>query len=138
MSNIQLQSLTPGRSTLVAVLGDAIDLLPLDQRLSHSYAITSHPGGSSASFSSSIIAPDVAGAYVFTITAAGDVLKVSAFVFALNVYTTLKPSTGTYSDAEKRSILTAIVNANALTPTQLTAWNAGTFPSLNLSQFGGR
>ena len=142
MSSIQIGNFNPpGRGILTALLGDAVDLQPLDGRFSYSYAVVAHPGGSSATFSGSRITPDVTGPYTFSVTSGNDVLTVPCFVFATSVASGMAPSAGAaYSDGEKRGILSSIANAGVPTAT-LVSWNSGTFPSGidgTLRAYGGR
>jgi hypothetical protein len=124
-------------NALACVLGDTIDLVPDDRRLTslYSYAVVSAPGGSSAIFSGSTFTPDVAGAYALSVTCGADTLTVPTFCFATSIYTGLSraPGQAAYSDAKKRQLLQAI--SDGVSPTVLAAWNAGTTPS-GLQNFG--
>ena len=145
MSAIQLPNFQPAnRRTMIAVLGDAVDLTPIEGRISHSFAVSSKPSGATATFSGAVITPDVAGAWVLTVSAGSDVLTVPCFVYSASAYASLGPK-GTpglisyypgYPDLQRRAIMLNL--ANALAPATLTAWNGGVFPpSVNLAQHGG-
>jgi hypothetical protein len=148
-STIQLPGWNPPAPN-IAVLGDVIDFTPSDRRFSYSYAVTSAPGGSSATFSGATFTPDVIGSYTFTVTAGAEVLTLSLFVFAASVYSALAtrrigtdiPKNVTQdllrSDNERRSILKGI--AGQYPTATLTSWNSGTWPAgldVRLQQFGG-
>lgn len=138
MSSIIIPAFPPA-----AKLGDVLDLQPADARFAYTYAVTSKPGGSVAAFSGSTVTPDVAGSYTFTVTAGTDVLSVTCWVYAVAIYNSLNvvsPSAGRApSDAQIRSILSAVAASGTLTAAQLAAWNTGTYPAspFNLARFGG-
>lgn len=138
MSKIQIPSIPDGFA--IAVLGDVVDLTPSDARFSYTYAATTKPGGSSATFSGATIQPDVAGAYTLTVTAGADVLTVRLYVYAVSIYNALKtrPNDPIQRDDQTiRNILRSI--GLALSPTDLANWNSGTWPAVagNLARFGG-
>jgi hypothetical protein len=128
--------------TQVAILGDVVDCTPADSRFAYTYGIVSAPGGSSATFSGPVITPDVAGQYVFSVTAGGDVLRLVLNVFATAVYSELATlnnpdQSRPRSDAQRRHILRGI--SPTLSVTALNAMNAaGHIPSgINLATYGG-
>jgi hypothetical protein len=139
MSNIKIGA--PGwdpTATQIAVLGDVLDLSPADARFSYAYAVVSAPGGSSAGFSGATFTPDVVGAYVLSVTAGADVLRLPLFVFGSSVYSGLASyptRVGTRPDVERRQIMQGV--ARSVATATLMAWNAGTVPSVNFAQFGG-
>lgn len=142
MSAIKIQGFNPDSSQplMAAVIGDTIDLQPLDSRFTYEYAVASSPGGSSASFSGSTITPDVAGAYTFTVASGSDILAVPFFVFASSVYSSIATDQLGHArpDPLRRQILKGV--GNAVGVAALVAWNGGTFPpgvDARFQQFGG-
>ncbi len=138
MSKIQIPSIQS--QPAIAILGDVVDLTPSDGRFSYSYAAPTKPGGSSAAFSGATITPDQSGTYGLTVTANADVRAITLYVFTTAVRDSLKTRTNdpiARDDQTIRSILRSL--AQVLSPTDVTAWNSGTWPAVagNLARFGG-
>jgi hypothetical protein len=139
VSNIQVASWPASQNIQVAILGDVVDLALVDARMSPTFAVVSAPGGSSATFSGSTFQPDVVGQFVFSITEGSDIARLKLNCFSSSIYSSLANLANgdprTRTDQERRGILRAIsVNLSVAT---LNSWNSGTWPSLNLAQYGG-
>jgi hypothetical protein len=127
MSVLEFQNWPNGR-VKSCLAGDVVSLTPLDPATTSllTYAVTTAPGGSTASFASGLISPDVDGYYLFTVTASPStalrsLYRFSAAVLASPQIANLRNSSAARSDAAIRRLLENI--ANAIGPSALPTFN---------------
>lgn len=140
MTLLDINGWRPGL-TKSCVLGDTITLSLVERAITPSIAVTTKPGGSTATFSGYDFTPDVAGSYTITFSAGDTSVVVPLTVFAASVYSSRALAAHENGiarpDAERRSILNAM--AQNLSAAQVTAWNSGTFPAgFNITHYGAR
>lgn len=101
---IEVPVFSRAHQTAIAVVGDVLDLQPTDRRIPYLYAVTTKPDGSSAAFSGAALTPDLAGAYLLTITAGAGL---AAFADALSTYATAIQGAADSGDTATPALLTA-------------------------------
>ncbi|HEX3344456.1 MAG TPA: hypothetical protein VHS09_07770, partial [Polyangiaceae bacterium] len=70
---------TRKHASWMAIVGEELDLRPDDARFPATYAVTTAPEGSAATFTGPRITPDVAGTYKCTVIVGDETVKVRIF-----------------------------------------------------------